>query len=55
MQVLQFSSADVEETTELPQLHLLNSGQVVACPLCATTGAVWSMTWRSSSTVWTSL
>ena len=24
---------------------------VVACPLCTTTGAVWSMTWRSSSTV----
>ena len=23
---------------------------VVACPLCATTDAVWSMTWRSSST-----
>ena len=29
----------------------LNSGQVVACPLCATTDAVWSMTWRSLSTV----
>ena len=24
---------------------------VVACPLCATTGAVWSMNWRSLSTV----
>ena len=23
---------------------------VVACPLCATTDAVWSMTWLSSST-----
>ena len=41
MQVLQFSSAGVEETAELPQLQLAVSGLVIACPLCATTGAVW--------------
>ena len=36
-----FSSADVEETAELPQLQLVVSGMVIACPLCAITGAVW--------------
>ena len=41
----------MEETAELPQLHLVEFWTVVACPLCATTGAVLSMTWRSSSTV----
>ena len=51
VQVLHFSSADVEKTAELPQLLSLNSGLVVACPLYATTGAVWSMTSRNSSTV----
>ena len=51
LHVLQFSSADVEETADLPQLHLVAFWTVVACPLCATTGAVWLMTWRSSSTV----
>ena len=50
MLVMQFSSADVEETAELPQLQLVELKTVVACPLCATTDAVWSMTWRSSST-----
>ena len=39
MQV-QFSSADVEETAELPQLQLVEFWTVVACLLCATTGAV---------------
>ena len=37
---IQFSSADVEETAELPQLQLVEFWTVVACPLCATTGAV---------------
>ena len=31
----------VEETAELPLLKLVVSGMVVACPLCAITGAVW--------------
>ena len=48
--VLVFSSADVEETAELPQLQLVEFWTVVACPLCATTGVL-SMTWRSSSTL----
>ena len=48
--VLLFSSADVEETAELPQLQLVEYWTVVACPLCATTGVL-SMTWRSSSTL----
>ena len=39
MQV-QFSSADVEETAELPQLQLVEFWTVVACLLCARTGAV---------------
>ena len=51
MHVLQFSSADVGETAELPQLQLVEFWTVVACPLCATTGAVLSITWRSSSKV----
>ena len=51
MHVLQFLSEDVEETAELPELQLVEFWTVVACPLCATTGAVLSMTWRSSSTV----
>ena len=38
-QVWLFSSADVEETAELPQLQLVEFWTVVACPLCATTGA----------------
>ena len=29
------------ETVEIPQLQLVVSGPVIACPLCATTGAVW--------------
>ena len=42
------SSAICEETVEIPQLQLVEFWTVVACPLCATTGAVWSMTLRSS-------
>ena len=38
-------------STSVVQGLQLNSGLVVACPLCATTGAVWSMTWRTSSMV----
>ena len=49
VQVLQFFRADVEKTAELPQLQLVEFGTVVACSLCAATGAVLSMTWRSSS------
>ena len=51
VQVLQFSRADVERQPSSHSCSLLNSGLVVACPLCATTGAVCSMTWRSSSMV----
>ena len=39
------------EDSRAPTAASLSSGLVVACPLYATTGAVWSMTWRSSSTV----
>ena len=39
------------EDSRTPIVASLNSGLVVACPSFATTGAVWSMTWRSSSTV----
>ena len=51
MHVLQFSGAGVEKTAKLPLLHLVEFWTGCACLLCATTGAVWSMTWRSSSTV----
>ena len=37
---VQFPSASAEETAELPQLQLVEAlDKVVACPLCATTGA----------------
>ena len=39
------------ETVEIPQLLLVTFWtRSLTCPLCATTGAVWSMFWRSSST-----
>ena len=49
---VQFSSADVEETAELPQLQLVELWtKSLTCPLCATTGAVVVDVLCSSSTV----
>ena len=41
LQVLQFSRADVERQPSSHSCSFLNSGLVVACLLCATTGARW--------------
>ena len=52
--VVQSCSPRVQMWRRQPSSHRctsMNSGQVVACPLCATAGAVWSMTWRRSPMV----
>ena len=47
---VQFSSADVEETAELPQLHLVELWTGCCMPVVCNDKCGWSMTWRSSST-----